>query len=76
MRRVEQLYQHQLFRWIGRKRGEVSSAIAACSLIDIVWGQAQPVDLFRPSFSNLSLVSWLLMLLGVFAFVSLYLFAR
>jgi isoprenylcysteine carboxyl methyltransferase (ICMT) family protein YpbQ len=61
----ETLYHQRVFKWIGRKRGEVTCAIAALSLADIVWGHAQPVDLLRPGLSNLGLLYWVMLLLGV-----------
>ncbi|MGH8071635.1 MAG: hypothetical protein ACRERE_41655 [Candidatus Entotheonellia bacterium] len=44
------------FRWLGRRRGEASCALAGLSLLDIFWGDARPVDLFEPSLSNFSVL--------------------
>jgi protein-S-isoprenylcysteine O-methyltransferase Ste14 len=59
------LFYTHAFRWIGRKRGEVSAAIAVISLIDVVWGNTQSIDLLEPSLSALFTVSWILLIAGV-----------
>ena len=59
------LHSRKLFRWIGRKRGEVSCAIAMLSLIDVFWGDAWPIDVLTPSLAKHFVGYWMLLLAGV-----------
>jgi protein-S-isoprenylcysteine O-methyltransferase Ste14 len=60
-----QVFYSPAFRWIGRQRGEVSAAMAALSLVDLLWGQAQPIYLFEPRGGARVTAGWGLLLAGV-----------
>lgn len=61
-----ELFYHSVFRWIGRRRGEVTVLIALIFLsIDLFWLKEKPLDLlrFQPSFKFF--LCWVLLLTGV-----------
>ncbi len=60
------LFYHPIFRWIGRKRGEVTVLIALVFLsIDLLWLKERPMDLFsfQPRFKFF--LCWALLIAGV-----------
>jgi len=57
------IFYHPIFRWIGKKRGEISAAFALIAIIDVPWGNAYPLDLFE--LTSLSLLCWALLITGV-----------
>lgn len=56
---------HSIFRWIGKKRGEFTVAFASIAVMDVLWGNSSPLDLFEMKPSNLLLLCWALLLGGV-----------
>ena len=57
------IFNHPIFRWTGKKRGEVSAVFALIAIIDVLWGNAYPLDLFE--LNRLSLLCWALLITGV-----------
>lgn len=65
--KARNIFYHSLFRWIGRKRGEFTVTLAAIAIIDVLWGDAYPLDLLEIKPSVLFLLCWALLLGGVMA---------
>jgi hypothetical protein len=54
-----------LFRWVGTKRGEISAFFGAIAILDVLFGNAWPVDPFRPGSSPRFWIFWSLFLGGM-----------
>ena len=54
-----------MFRWVGTKRGEVSAFFGAIAMLDVLFGNAWPVDPFRPDSSPRFWIFWSLFLGGI-----------
>ena len=53
-----------MFRWVGTKRGEISAFFGAIAMLDVLFGNAWPVDPFRPDSSPRFWIFWSLSFLG------------
>lgn len=54
-----------IFRWVGTKRGEISAFFGAIAMLDVLFGNAWPVDPFRPDSSARFGIFWSLFLAGI-----------
>ncbi|HEX9944446.1 MAG TPA: methyltransferase [Thermoanaerobaculia bacterium] len=52
------------FRWIARRRGALTVALALVALASALWGRRGPVDLFGPGASPFGGLLWALTILG------------
>ena len=56
-----------MLRWVGTKRGEISAFFGAIAMLDVLFGNAWPVDPFRPHSSPRFWIFWSLFLAGIVA---------
>ena len=54
-----------IFRWVGTKRGEISALFGAIAVVDVLFGDAWPMDPFRPNSSPRFWIFWSLFLAGI-----------